>query len=646
MAYVDSITGLDRKKRRHFKKVFSQLPDSFLVRAPVLDDLKVAPCIIEGPCNSWLFIGAHLSIPTVQDIPVVIKFNQKMLELGLPTIKYLAVVEELGCDASDLPSYIKLVDEKIFYTEGKYLIQDNLAELSATIFARVKKKLFPESVVPAQCSTRRQDEIVDNSARLLPFFLDYDQELATRLDLLESIDQTEEKQEELSVRLINGVAGSGKTLILINRAIIYCRKYPNKKVLLVIHNRPVVEDIKLRFKLWLGGVPVNLEINTFHSFAWWQYKKSFRYVSGLFNEAKIEAAKKLILNANNEGYESLNLKDEQIWSELEYISDYMIKDKDEYLSYDRQGRGFALQKSQRESIWQLYDVMVAKLSDPQGYLPSLYIKDAALSSKPLPSYDHIMIDEAQFFAPSWLEVIKRSLTPGGGIFMCADPNQGFLKSRLSWKSVGLNVRGRTKRLTHSYRTTYEILIAANALLEGLEANTEDYVTPDYDKMERGNKPQVVFSRSLQDELHRFLNELEGLVKSHTIPLDQIMVLCSRQYNPWQLKKDIEKRVGAGSVVNYNDKKDLDSSKGSKIKLLNINSCTGMESSTTFVLGAGYIINQTLNIEHTESEREEARQEAMRKLYVAMTRAGQKLVVFSTETFPDTVIPYVEVSGST
>lgn len=646
MAHIDSITGLDRKKRRHFKKVFSQLSDKFLVRTPVLDNLKVAPCIIEGPCNSWLFIGSHSSSPTVQDLPVVIKFNQKMLELGLPTINYLAVVEKLGCDSSDLPSYIKLVDENNFYNEGKHLIQDNLVELSATNFARVKKKLFPESIVPAQCSTRRQDKKVDNSARLLPFFLDYDQELATRLDLLESIDQTEEQQKELSVRLINGVAGSGKTLILINRAIIYCRKYPNKKVLLVIHNSPVVEDIKLRFKSWLGGMPINLEIRTFHSFAWWQYKKAFRYVSGLFNEAKIEAAKKLILNAGNEGYESINLKDEQIWSELEYISDYMIKNKEEYLNYDRQGRGFALQKSQRESIWRLYDVMVAKLSDPQGYLPNLYIKDAALSSKPLPSYDHIMIDEAQFFAPSWLEMIKRSLTPGGGIFMCADPNQGFLKSRLSWKSVGLNVRGRTKRLTRSYRTTYEILIAANTLLDGLEANTEDYVTPDYDKMERGNKPQVVFSRDLQSEANRFLNELECLVKSQTIPLDQIMVLCSRQYNPWQLKKDIEKRVGAGSVVNYNDKKDLESSKGSKIKLLNINSCTGMESSTTFVLGAGHIISQTLNIEHTESEREEARQEAMRKLYVAMTRAGQKLVVFSTEAFPDAVTPYVEASGST
>lgn len=35
--------------------------------------------------------------------------------------------------------------------------------------------------------------------------------------------------------------------------------------------------------------------------------------------------------------------------------------------------------------------------------------------------------------------------------MCADPNQGFLKHRLSWRSVGLNVLGRTRKLQQPYR---------------------------------------------------------------------------------------------------------------------------------------------------------------------------------------------------
>ncbi|EHI9239022.1 TPA: DNA helicase [Vibrio vulnificus] len=644
MAHIETITGFERKVRRHFKKVFAQLGDDFFIREPLDDALKVAPCIVEGPCNSWVFIGSHSQVPSLEDVKILRRFNELLLARNCAPVQYLAVVENLDSNHCHLPDYVHVISQADFYANGEQIIIENLVELSAEHFASIKKKLFPESVIPTQCSTRKQHLVSDNSARLLPFFLDYDQELATRLDIMESVDPDEEQQDEFSVRLINGVAGSGKTLILINRAILYCKKYPEKKVRLIIHNNPVVEDIKLKFKTWLGGEPANLEIQTFHSFAWQQYRAKFRYVSALFKEQDVEAAKKKILTDANTCYKELSLKDSQIWDELEYINDYLIKDKDEYLEYDRQGRGFALQKSQREHVWQLYEILVEKLSDPKGYLPHIYIKELALSTKTLPSFDHFMIDEAQFFSPSWLEVIKRSLVPGGSIFMCADPNQGFLKRRLSWKSVGLNVRGRTKRLNHSYRTTYEIMTAANALLEELDVSPEDYVKPDFEKMARGSKPHIIYSRSPQDENARFLNEIEALVKSQEVPLHQIMVVCSRHYNPWSLKKEIESRTGYNTVVNYNDKKDLETALGSRIKIMTVNSCTGMEASTTFVLGAGHIINQAKHIDFTESEREEALQESLRKLYVAMTRAGQKLVVFSTEVFPDSVIPHVECSG--
>ncbi|MDN3701651.1 hypothetical protein QWY96_13460 [Vibrio artabrorum] len=261
----------------------------------------------------------------------------------------------------------------------------------------------------------------------------------------------------------------------------------------------MTEDIKYRFETWLKGIPDNLEIATFHSFALKQYSKSYQRVTPVFGDVHMKEEKKTVLSDKNEAYTQLSLTDEQIWSELEYINDYLIKDKEEYLEFDRQGRGFALQKSQREHIWQLYIDFSAQLSSVKKYLPSLYIKEVALSDKPLEQFDHILLDEAQFFAPSWLQLIKRSLTPGGQLFICADPNQGFLKSRLSWKSVGLNVRGRTKRLNHSYRTTYEIMVAANALLDDLEGSPEDYVKPDYEKMSRGLKPQILYSRNVQDE---------------------------------------------------------------------------------------------------------------------------------------------------
>ena len=393
------------------------------------------------------------------------------------------------------------------------------------------------------------------------FFLDYDQELATRFDMLEEAEATRGLPEDFSVRLINGVAGSGKTLILINRALLFCKKYPNKRVLLIIHNKPITADIQHRIKQWLGGKPANLTIQTFHAFALAQQRRVAGSVKPLFSEKDLKPFKERVLYQGNEQRARLNLSDAQLWDEIEYIDEYLIADRQAYLRYERHGRGFALQKNQRMDIWALYELAVRAMSSAQGYLPSHYIRELALiaDTAALQKYDHVLVDEAQFFAPSWLQLVRQSLNDGGSIFICADPNQGFLKSRLSWKSVGFNVRGRTKKLSYSYRTTYEIMLAANTLLEFMDENAEDFVKPDLARMERGSPPQVVYSTTPQDEQQRFLNELKQCIADGDIPLQQMLVLCSESYSPWALKTLIERELGQHTVVNCNDLQDIKTS---------------------------------------------------------------------------------------
>ena len=79
--------------------------------------------------------------------------------------------------------------------------------------------------------------------------------------------------------------------------------------------------------------------------------------------------------------------------------------------------------------------------------------------------------------------------------------------------------------------------------------------------------------------------------------------------------------------------------------MNINSCTGMEAGVTFVLGVGALLRRAQNLELNSEESELAYRESIRKLYVSMTRAGQKLVLFSTEKLPDSINHLVEFSGA-
>lgn len=649
MAHMDSLTCLDRTVRRHFKKVFNKLSDDFFVREPMIDSLRVAPMVVEGPSNTWLMLGWHKEQPTVASLQRFIDFNAAFTSRGFESIKYLAVVDHqpsLFDKPEALPTGVVVVTQNEFYEAGEDYILNHLVSVSSEQYAKVRKTLFSESAIHTQCTTRRQSINHDNSASLQRFFLDYDQELATRFDMLDDANDAQELQEDFSVRLINGVAGSGKTLILINRALLYCKKYPEKQVLLIIHNKPVTSDIQYRIDQWLGGAPKNLTIQTFHAFALSQKRCLSGAVKPLFSDKDLKPFKDRMLNDSHELYAKLTLSDAQLWSELEYINAYLIKDQDEYLGYERHGRGFALQKSQRVDIWALYEQAMSMMSSAQGYLPSLYIRELALleNTERLKKYDHALVDEAQFFEPAWLQLVRQSLFNKGSIFLCADPNQGFLKSRLSWKSVGFNVRGRTKKLNYSYRTTYEIMVAANALLQFMDENTDDFIKPDLDRMERGSLPQVAYSSTTQDEQKRFVNELKQCIARGDVPLQQIMVLCSESYSPWTLKSFIEREVGSQTVVNCNDPKDIHNL-GNRIRLMSINSCTGMESGITFVLGIGSLLSQASNLDLGDDEREITYQESIRKLYVAMTRAGQKLVLFSTEKLPDSVNGLVEFTGA-
>lgn len=644
-----NLNTLDNSIRRKFKKVFESLNEDFIIRSPVLEDSQIAQFVVEEPQHSWLLIGIHKVLPLKQELDKFLTFNNALKSRGHQTLTYLAVCEvgeSLFVQKENGLDQVSIIEQADFFADGENYILNGLCKVSGSAHQWLKRTLVSESVVNASCTTRRSVQVRDTKAKLQSFFLDYDQELATKYDIWDE-QIPFDSDDDFSVRLINGVAGCGKTLILINRAILYCNKYKDRKALLLIHNKPVTADIEFKFEKYLGKKPDNLTIKTFHAYAYNLQKRVSGKLKAIMKDGEKKPFKERILSEEVDAYQKLNLSDEQIWSELEYINEFLIENRAIYLEYERQGRGFSLSKPQRECIWELYELSVRYMSSPStGYLPSLYIRDLCLSKSNnavFESFDHILIDEAQFFFPSWLELVKKSIKKNGQLFLCADPNQGFLKSRLSWKSVGLNVRGRTKKLSYSYRTTYEIMVAANALLEHLDEDSEDFIQPDLENMTRGSRPQLIYSQYIQDEQKRFRNEIMHCIVDQKIPLEQVIVLCSEIISPWNLKRTIEAELGVGTVVNCNDSNDLNRNLGGKIRVMTINSCTGIEAGVIFVLGVGGLLDKINNLDLNREEKDIVHQEMTRRLYVAMTRAGQKLILFSTVKLPENVEILMDVS---
>jgi superfamily I DNA/RNA helicase len=205
--------------------------------------------------------------------------------------------------------------------------------------------------------------------------------------------------------------------------------------------------------------------------------------------------------------------------------------------------------------------------------------------------------------------------------MVADPTQGFLKRRQSWLASGLDVRGRTHLLNRSYRTTRAILDFATRMYQlRLPADDEALIAPAVQEMDAGAPPQIIRLTSEQDETTRIVNEIRAL-REAGVPLEHILVL----HASWQGVERVLGRLRAefGSAAAVNPKT---TAPGRHIRVCTLNAATGLESPIVFVMGTHALCEAEQSVRLSAEERAELLRENTRKLYMAFTRAGQRLAL--------------------
>lgn len=535
---------------------------------------------------------------------------------------------------------IRMVAKARFVELGAKLVGRGLAPIPREFEHRLFNTYFPEAEIPAACTLRRALHR-DNGARLEPTFLDPQQEWASKLDLEMPAEQAN-VDGDFSVRLINGVAGSGKTLIAVNRALLLAELFPTQRLLLLIHNTPIVADLKERLHRAHGGLPANLELRTASSWTSAQWRAVFgRWPSMPKSPDRVPTLVKML--RLRPPLSELRGTDAQLIDELNFINDTLLIDEASFQTASRVGRGFALRATDRSQMWMLYLSVTATLARSGVRMWSSVPRELCLQKnghQRLQKYHHILIDEAQFFVPSTLQLLKLSLTTNGQLFLCADPNQGFMKSRLSWKSAGIDVVGRTKKLRKSYRTTRAILEAATgvlAALGGVDSNdSDDYLEPDFDGMEAGTQPILLYVDSPQDAIERLTNELAAIYDTQNTPLAATLVI----YGDNVPKRPLHERLNNyfdGHVWWFNEdaqKKLPPHGYGHDyLRMANVDTATGLEGAIVFLLGVEHLFLDALIPGITDDERTANLEERARKLYMAMTRAGQRLVVISSQRLP-------------
>jgi len=505
---------------------------------------------------------------------------------------------------------------------------------------KLRQRFTPEVVIPAEMTVRPPIER-RMQAGLTGYLLDYDQETAVKMDLeLPADDQA--LPNDLRLNIINGVAGSGKTLILLYRLRLLFHLYPNKRFLVLTHNRPLNRDLEGRFARLEGRSPQNIEWRTFNGWCYHHWPKQPKWIEPL----KLGARKKIIEETWRTHLQNTMISAHMFLSEIDWLKDQIPMSSEAYLNADRRGRGFGLNPEQRQRMFDAMQVhqlsLEKKAAVDWGDVPRLLWHFSENGQVGLPEYDIILVDEAQFFAPLWMRLIQKSLNPRNGhLFLVADPTQGFLGRGASWKSLGLEARGHTHHLRRSYRTTREIIEFATLLyrLRLAEENDDDILVPDLLNMPNGSFPQIISLTSPQDEIARVANEVASLAKQG-FPKKHLLLLHSDGWGVKNLIQAIDDRLGKNAAFDPKDKYP-----GDYVRVTTINAGAGLESPIVFLVGLRLLFEEEQSLRLSDEEREELIRDNTRKLYMAATRAGQRLVLTYSGELPQVLKSALELKKS-
>ena len=476
--------------------------------------------------------------------------------------------------------------------------------------------VLPSTIVPARPLSRNLQ------ASLTECLLDYDQELAVKIDLALS----REARSALSsptLRLLTGVAGSGKSLVLLYRAILNARLDPAKRQIIFTHNKPLIVD--LRHRLQLLGAPKSIECIHFQSWCGKLLDLPLRIFGDREKEQYLHKAMSSVKELEKFPLEFLK-------DEIQWLKDYDVGNLPLYLRARRIGRGRGLTAEQRKKVFALFQeyqrLLAADHSEDWSGLALTLLHRAREHDLPLPRYDCVFIDEAQFFAPVWLKLICLSLNPAGSqLVLAADPTQGFLKRRESWSASGLNFRSRTIRLQHAYRNTREIIDYAARFYRVRQPNDEEEINlpaPEIlARLAAGRKPEYIHVPAPQDEITRACNEIASLIRNGASP-GHILVILSDGRRVQNMIAALNKALGRTIAVDPRD-----SGHASLVRVCSINAATGLEAPIVFLLGPARLLSEESSLRLHPEDRPDLLRDNTRKLYMAFTRAAQRLVLISS-----------------
>ena len=273
---------------------------------------------------------------------------------------------------------------------------------------------------------------------------------------------------------VAGSAGTGKTVVALHRAVHLARTNRDARILLTTFSEALAAVLRVRLTRLISNEPrlaERLEVHSMSGIARRLYEANL----GTPKLIAADEVRELLDQAASE-VEGHRFSSTFVWTEWTKVVDaWQLETWEDYRDVARLGRKTRLAEQQRAVLWSIFlkvreALAERKLLTECGMFRRL---ERHLASARHTPFEHCVIDEAQDVGVAELRLLS---VLGGDrpnrLFFAGDLGQRIFQTPFSWRSLGVDVRGRSQILRVNYRTSHQIRRQADRLLQSALADVD------------------------------------------------------------------------------------------------------------------------------------------------------------------------------
>lgn len=276
---------------------------------------------------------------------------------------------------------------------------------------------------------------------------------------------------------VSGSAGTGKTIVALHRAVSLARQHPDARVLLTTFSETLANSLRVKLARLIGTEPrlrERIDVEALDAVA----RRLHTRMVGAAEVASRETVRDLLRKAASKVPDQSFALPFLVAEWGNVVDAWQLDTWESYRDVARLGRKTRLPAKQRQQLWEIFSGVRRELRRKNLVTgPEIYARVAAhIAAHNATPYDFVVVDEAQDVSVAQLRfVASLGGTRPDALFFAGDLGQRIFQLPFSWRSLGVDVRGRSGTLRINYRTSHQIRAQADRLLGSEVADVDGNV---------------------------------------------------------------------------------------------------------------------------------------------------------------------------